>query len=606
MADPPVAHAYNGDPRLVELFDDYWQAQLRDYPENATYNGDHRYDSLLTDYSAEAFARRLDETRAYLARIQAIPLDGLSSADSLNHMLFERMLEDDIEASQFKSYLMPVTQQGGPHSGFAQLPTYHPFNSTAGYDSYIARLKAFPTQIEQTIANMRTGMAEGLVPARITMDKVLPQLEALMVRDPRESILYGPVDKIPDSLADSTRARITDAIYRALRRDVIPAFRTLHDFIRDRYLRACRSDVGVWALPDGDARYTYAVKHYTTTDLTPEEIYAIGMRELGRIRGDMRKVTNRLSYRGDLSAFLQAMRINPRFYYTRAEDLMSGFRDILKRMDDALPDLFNHLPKRWYDLREMEAFRAPAAPAAYYYPAPKDGSRPAYFYVNTYKLDSRPKYTMEALAYHEAVPGHHLQIAIQQELTNLPEFRRHGGYTAFVEGWALYAEELPKELTRGTQEDKEGHTVARFYGDPYSDIGRLTFDAWRACRLIIDTGIHHMKWTRQQAIDFLRENTALSEADIVSEVDRYIAWPGQALAYKIGQLRIQEIRGEAEHRLRDRFDLKSFHEVLLEDGALPLDLLSKKMDRWIKSEADRIKEEKADEWMRKRGIKRNP
>jgi len=603
MVDSTTVRAYEGDPRLASLFDDYWQSYLREYPTYATYLGDHRYDSLLTDYSEAAHARSLEETRGFLERIGAISLDSLSPADSLNHMLFTRMLEDDLEAATFRDYLMPVTQQGGPHSNFAQLPTYHPFNTVTDYNNYIARLRAFPIVIEQTITNMQQGMAEGIVPARVTMNKVMPQLEALMVRDARESILYGPVSRIPDTFSESEHKRIEDEIYHGIRDEVIPALRSLRDFVRDRYLRACRRDPGIWALPDGTARYAYAIKHYTTTDLTPEEIHEIGLRELGRIRGDMRKVTNLLGFRGDLPELLSGMRINPRFYYTDADDLMEGFRAILKRMDTCLPLLFGHLPKQWYDLREIEAFRAASAPAAYYYSAPDDGSRPAYFYVNTYQLESRPKYTMEALAYHEAVPGHHLQLTIQQELQNLPDFRRHGGYTAFVEGWALYAEGLPKEINEYFKETEDPTIPAlNAYHDPYSDLGRLTFDAWRAARLVIDTGIHHMKWTREQAIDFLRENTALSDADIVSEVERYIAWPGQALAYKIGQLRILEIRSKAEHDLREDFDIRKFHDVLLEDGALPLDVLSDKMDRWIASETVRLREEKSAQWRRDRGI----
>jgi len=576
------ARAYDGDPRLVSLFSDYWQAQLRNYPTYATYLGDHRYDSLLTDESADGYARRLAEARTFLERIQAIPLEGLTPADSLNHRLFERILEDHIADSAFRDYLMPVTQQGGPPLGFAELPTYHPFHSTVDYDNYIARLRAFPAQMDQVMANMRTGMEEHLVPARITMEKVIPQLDALQVRDARKSVLYAPATQIPDSLADSTRSRIEDDVYHAVRDDVMPAYRRLQDFIRKRYLRACRREPGIWALPDGEARYARAVAHYTTTDMTPDEIFQLGEREMGHIRGAMRGVTNRLGYRGNLIDFMNALRINPKYYYDSPEELMQGFRTILKGMDEQLPNLFGHLPKQWYDLREIESFRAESAPAAYYYGAPDDGSRPAYFYVNTSHLESRPKYTMEALAYHEAVPGHHLQLTIQQELTNLPEFRRHGGYTAYVEGWALYAEALPKEVG--------------MYAEPYSEFGRLTFDAWRAARLIVDTGIHHFKWSRERAIEYLRENTALSDADIVSEVERYIAWPGQALAYKIGQIRILEIREKAQRKLRQDFDEKRFHDALLADGALPLDLLQKKMDRWIVSETQRIHEERAAKW----------
>jgi prolyl oligopeptidase len=304
--------------------------------------------------------------------------------------------------------------------------------------------------------------------------------------------------------------------------------------------------------------------------MTPDEIHELGKRELGKVRSDMRRLIREMRYSGSLESFMDALRVNPRFYYDSPDSLLAGFRAILSDMDAKLPQLFGRLPKQWYDLREIEAYRAPSAPAAYYYGAPDDGSRPAYFYVNTYRPETRPRYTMEALAYHEAVPGHHLQLTLQQEMENLPEFRRHGGFTAFVEGWALYSERLPKEVG--------------FYRDYYSEFGRLTFEAWRAARLLVDTGIHHFKWTREEAIEFLTQNTSLSETDIISEVERYISWPGQALAYKIGQIKILEIRAHAEDRLGEDFDIRRFHDALLEEGALSLDLLEAKMARWTSAQ----------------------
>lgn len=558
------------DPRLDSLFSDYWQFTLRSYPTYATYLGDHRYDSLLTDFSPAAYAARAEEVRGFLARAEAISLSGLSPVDSLNHQLFTRMLQDDIDGQEFKFQLIPVTQQGGPPNEFAELPTSHPTRNREDAQNYIRRMHAFPVLVKQTIDNMREGMKLGLVPPRVTMDKVVPQYEALMTRHPQDHVLAGYFDELPDSIPADVRAAIKKEGLEAIRTDVIPSYRKLRDFIRDHYLRACRTEVGLYALPDGEKRYAYLVRHHTTTSLTPQEIFDLGEQELGRIKSEMRQVANKANWRGPLPDFMQALRMNPKFYYTTGDSLMEGFRHICKRMDSKLPDLFGRIPKQWYDLKEMEAFRAPAAPDAYYYGAPDDGSRPAYFYVNTYKPEQRPKYTMEALAFHEAVPGHHLQLTIQQELKGLPDFRRHSGVTAYVEGWALYAELLGKEVG--------------FYEDPYSDFGRLTYQAWRACRLIVDTGIHEFKWSRQKSIDFFRENTALSEVNIESEVERYIADPGQALAYMIGRMKIQEIRKNAEQTLGDGFDIKKFHDVLLEDGALPLDLLQEKMDRWVKAE----------------------
>lgn len=563
-------HALANNKELNSLFDEYWDSQMQAYPTWATYIGDHRFDEFLTDHSATAYAARLEEDRTFLRRAESITLTDMSAADSLNHELFIRMLKDGIEGASFRNELMPISQQGNPAVNFAELPTFHPFSTVEDLENYIARLHAFAPMVDQVLANLKTGVSEGLVPPKVTMKKVLPQLEALMEGHPRDHVLSGPAHQISDSISEAERDRLKAEIIKAVRNQVVPAYRKLHKYIRNRYLRECRDEHGIWALPDGAERYAYAVRHYTTTDMTPEEIHALGIKTLHQINSDMRAVTRKMSFFGDLKDFIHALRSNPRYYYQTADSLMDGFRAHLKRMDDKLPELFGRLPRQGYDLKEIESFRAEAAPAAYYYGAPDDGSRPGYFYVNTFRPETRPKFTMEALAYHEAVPGHHLQLTIQQELKDLPTFRRHGGYTAFVEGWGLYSERLPKEVG--------------MYKDHISEFGRLTFEAWRAARLVVDTGIHHMKWSREKAIALLEETTALSKNDVVSEVERYIAWPGQALAYKIGQMRILEIRAEAEQRLGDDFDIREFHDALLEEGALPLDLLSKKMTRWTASE----------------------
>jgi prolyl oligopeptidase len=562
-----AGESYAGDARLDEIFRDYWEVQMENYPTWATYLGDYRYNDRLTDYSAQEYANRMEQDRSFLSRIDGVPLDGLSPADSLNHMLFRRQMVDALEGAAYDGYLMPITQQGGPPNGFAELPSSHPMQSYRDVETYIERLRAFPALVDQVMANMAEGMERGLMPARITMEKVLPQYEALITEGPADHVLAGVVDNLPEDLSAAEALVLESQILSAIGDQVIPSYRKLRDYIRDRYVDACRTDHGIWSLPDGQSRYAYLVRHYTTTDMSPQEIHDTGKRVLDEIKTEMRQITDALQYEGTLADFMESLRTNPTYYYTTPEELMEGFRTICRRMDERLDSLFGRLPRQWYDLKEMEAFRAPAAPAAYYYGAPDDGSRPGYFYVNTYKPETRPKYTMEALAYHEAVPGHHLQLTIQQELEGLPDFRRHGGFTAFVEGWGLYAELLPKEVG--------------LYADPYSDFGRLTYQAWRAVRLIVDTGIHEFKWTREDAIEFFKENTALSEVNIISEVERYIATPGQALAYMIGRLKIQDIRRGVERTLGDRFDIRAFHDALLEEGALPLDLLEIKMDRWL-------------------------
>ncbi|MEW5875508.1 MAG: DUF885 domain-containing protein [Candidatus Zixiibacteriota bacterium] len=557
---------------LDQLFSEHWEYQMRESPTWATYLGDHRYDDRLPDLSSAAVARQADTLRMFLARVQAIAAPGFSRPeDSLNADLFEREMNQALEDLSYRGHLMPVTQQSGPQIDLPELVNVQPFETVKECEDYIARLNAIPAYLQACIGNMREGISVGLVPARITMEKALPQIDAHLVSDPAASLLAGGIEKMGEGIPKADRDRLRDAMLAAIRDSVTPAFRKFAEFVRNEYLPSCRDSVGLLALPDGKQRYRYLARRYTTTYMDPELIYQIGTRELARIHDEMRLVMEEVGIEGSLRDFADGLRREPAFFYTTPDSLVQGFKDILATMDQKLPLLFGRLPKVPYGFREMESYRAESAPDAYYYPAPEDRSRPGYFYINTYRPEMRPKYTMEALAYHEAVPGHHLQIGIQQELENLPQFRQHGGYTSFVEGWALYSEQLPKEVG--------------LYADPFSEFGRLTFDAWRAARLVVDVGIHYYGWDRDKAIDFFRENTALSDLNIVSEIDRYIAWPGQALAYKIGQLKILELRQKAEDQLGDRFDIRAFHDELLSDGALPLDLLEKKMDRWLNDQA---------------------
>jgi len=556
--------------QLNHLYDDYWEFILKEYPLTATYLGDHRYDRSLEDASEDAFLRRVAQSQKYLDHLRSIKKPS-SKSDQLNYELFERELEDNLESAKFRPYLTPMTQQSGLQIDIPELITYHPFGSVSDFENFSGRLRAFPRLVAQVIQSMRTGIQAGIVLARVTAEKIIPQLEANVVQDPKKLDLYKSVEKIPPGIASKDALRVRNNIEEAIRQSVIPAFEKLLAFFKEEYLPTCRNDVGIWLLPDGNERYAYTVRHYTTTNKSPSEIHDLGVKELSRIHAEMRAVVDLIGFKGSLQDFISSLRKDRSLYNNSAAELLAGFKRILEQMDEKLPLLFGRLPKAKYGFREIEAFRAEAAPDAYYYRPPEDGSRPAYFYVNTFRPEQRPKYTMEVLAYHEAVPGHHLQLAIQQELTDLPKFRRHGGYTAFIEGWGLYSEQLPKLLG--------------FYKDALSDFGRLSFDAWRAARLVVDTGMHHQHWTRERAIQFFLENTALSELNIASEVDRYIAWPGQALAYKIGQLKISELRAIAKKALGPRFDIRKFHDELLGDGALALDVLENKMQGWIDRES---------------------
>ena len=556
---------------LDQLFADFWEDRMERSPTWATYEGDHRWDSLLSDVSQEAVDAETGALIAFRGRLQSLINSGAADPQALDVDLFSRDIERNLMDTQMRGYLMPISQQNGPHIGFPELISTHPFETVAGCEDFIKRLHAFPRLIDQTIDNMRTGMAEGLVPARHVMGKVLPQIESQTVVDPNESALAGAIEKIGADVSDEDRERLRGEMLDAIRTQIVPAYVKLGDFVRDEYLDACRDTIGCLALPNGKARYEYLANRYTTTKMTPEEIFAIGKQEVVRIKAEMEAIKDSAKFAGTLKEFIAHLKTDPQFSYSTSDSLVAGFKAILARMDQKLPELFGNLPEAPYDFREIEEWRAESAPDAYYYSAPDDRSRPGYFYINTYKPRQRPKYTMEALAYHEAVPGHHLQIAIQQELEGLPDFRRHGGYTSFVEGWGLYSERLPKEVG--------------FYADPYSEFGRLTYDAWRAVRLVVDPGIHYFGWTRDEAVAYFKENTGLADLNIESEVDRYIAWPGQALAYKIGQLKILELRGNAQDRLGARFDIRAFHDELLNDGALPLDLLEIKMDRWLETVA---------------------
>ena len=551
---------------LNRLYEDYWEFILKENPTFATYLGDHRYDNWLEDVSSEAYEKRVDRIRQFLSELRRFNKP-TKRENQLNYDLFKRELALQIEGAKYHPYLLALTQQTGPHIDLPQLTTYHPFKTLQDYVNYVSRLTQFRRVFDQTITNLKAGLDQKIVQPRNVVEKILPQLEAQSVSTPDKSELHKPIDQIPSEIPVDQAQRITTDVNDAIMNYVIPAYTKLLKFVREEYLPKSRIRPGIWSIPNGREMYAYNIRLYTTTSLTPSQIHSLGKRELVRISKEIRAILRTVQFEGSPQQYNEALRKDKSNFYSTGEELLNGFKEILQKMDARLSEFFGRLPEAKYGFREIEEWRADAAPAAYYYAPPEDRSRPGYFYVNTFKPETRPKYMMEALAYHEAVPGHHLQIAIQQELTNLPKFRRNGGYTALVEGWALYAEFLSKEMG--------------FYRDLLSDYGRLTAEAWRASRLVVDTGIHSLKWTRDQAIRFLKNNTASSEQDIVSEVDRYIAWPGQALAYKLGELKIRELRAKAEKRLKQLFDVRSFHDELLNDGALPLDILQGKMDRWL-------------------------
>ncbi|TMI48234.1 DUF885 domain-containing protein [Candidatus Bathyarchaeota archaeon] len=551
---------------LNHLYEDYWEFILHESPTYATYLGDHRYDDRLDDVSAEAYHRRIDRLKKYLDQLKSLRRP-VGQADRLNYDLFQRELALQIEGAKYEPYLTPISQQTGPHIDLPQLITFHPYKTKQDFGNYINRLRQFQRVFDQTIANLKTGIEKKIVQPRVVVEKIIPQLETQVVAAPDKSELHKPIDEIPSSIGADDAHRVAKELDEEITSSVVPAYTKLLKFVKEEYLPKSRTNPGIWSLPKGKAMYDYAIRYHTTTNLTPARIHRIGKRELVRINREIRAILRKAQFKGTLQQYNETLRNDKSNFYATGQDLLDGFKRILKQMDAKLSLLFGRLPESEYGFREIEEFRADAAPAAYYYLPPEDRSRPGYFYVNTYKPETRPKYTMEALAYHEAVPGHHLQLALQQELRDLPKFRRNGGYTAFIEGWALYAERLGKEIG--------------FYKDMLSDFGRLTQEAWRAARLVVDTGIHSMKWTREQAIRFLKENTATTEQDIVSEVDRYIAWPGQALAYKIGEMKIRELRAKVEKKQKRKFEIRRFHDELLNDGALPLDLLAKKMTSWL-------------------------
>lgn len=561
--------------QLNALYEQFWEEQLRRNPVQATFQGDPRYNDQLPNFLTAQFRQEThDWTQGWLDKIQAIGSQGLSGQDLLSYEIFVRDAQTQLEGEKFPRWMQPINQFFGFPSLTVQLGSgtgAQPFKTLKDYDNWLARAAKVPALFDTAIANMREGMKAGVVQPKVVMTKALAQLEAIIKDKPEDTQFWGPIARMPGEFPEADKTRLTAAFRKLIGEDLIPAWRRTRDFIRSEYLPACRDSVSLSALPNGEAWYAYNVRNQTTTDKSPAEIHQIGLDEVASIQGEMKKVMARVGFKGTLQDFFKSVTDDPKFSFKTEEELLAHYRALEGKINAKVPDLFSLVPKSPFEIRPVEAFRAQSAAGGQYFPPSEDMTRPGIFYVNTYDLPSRKSWAAEALYLHEAIPGHHFHIALQQELTNLPKFRRFGGETAYIEGWGLYAESLGKDLG--------------IYTDPYNYLGRLQSEIWRAIRLVVDTGLHSKGWTRDQVIRYMLENSATSETNAVAEAERYIAIPGQALAYKIGELKILELRARAEKTLGPKFDVREFHAEVLKDGALPLGVLEAKIDRWIAGKA---------------------
>jgi uncharacterized protein (DUF885 family) len=551
---------------LSDLLNEQWEYTLRTSPEFASILGDRRYNDQVSDPSEQAVKADLAQTKRFLTRFEAINTRAFSDQERLNRDLMVRDLRLSVEGAKFNSWQMPVNQMGGIHLGAAQLPSALPFATVKDYDDYVVRLGKLPKVLDDTMVNMRKGMAAHLMPPRFLLEKVTGQAQGIADTKAEESPFAEPLKKFPDTFSEADKQRIRTAVLAAIDHSIVPAYRRFTAFVRDEYAPKGRTEPGLWALPDGKERYAFQVRNMTTTTMSPDAIHDLGLREVARIEGEMLQIAKKLGF-SDLASFNKAIAANPDLKPKSGQQLLDLYQKYTDQMYARLPELFGRLPRGKMEVVPVPEFRAEGAAAASYDTGSPDGARPGRVYVNTFGATSRSLLPTESTSYHEGVPGHHMQLSIQQELTGLPPFRQQGGTTAFVEGWALYSERLGKEVG--------------FYQDPYSDYGRLNDEMLRAIRLVVDTGLHHKRWTRDQVVQFFRDHSAIDEVEIQAETDRYIVWPGQALAYKIGQLKILELRDRAQKALGPKFDIRAFHDVVLGSGALPMDELEKSIDQWI-------------------------
>jgi len=559
---------------LHALFDEQFERDLEMNPVSATFIGDYRYnDRMANSNSPEYMAMATAMDDEFLARLLEIDRAQLGYQDQLSYDLFKINREQSLEGNQFPSELQPINQFYSIANFFAQLgsgTSAHPFKTVKDYEDFLSRADDYSIIVDQLIANMKQGMQQGVTQPRILMQKLLPQVNAHIVDDPKDSNFYTPVTNMPEDFSDEDRLRLTAAYEDKISNTIIPSYQRISNFLGDEYIDNARDTVGLYAQPNGENWYAYLVRLYTTTDMTPDEIHQIGLDEVSRIHEEMLGVMEEVGFDGDLKEFFEFVNTDDQFFFDEAEELIQGYRDMSDHITELSKDLFDVMPKTAFEVRRTEPYREASAAKGSYQSGTPDGSRPGIFYANAYNIKARGKWAMESLFLHEAIPGHHFQIMIQRENEDLPGFRRFGGFTAYSEGWGLYAESLGKELG--------------VYTDPYQYFGGLNAELWRSIRLVVDTGLHAKQWSRQEVLDYMFANSAVAEVRAVAEAERFMAIPGQALAYKVGQLKIREIRDKAEAALGDKFNVKDFHTEVLKDGAMPLSMLEAKIDRWVTSQ----------------------
>ena len=561
------------DESLDAVISNHWDWVLEQYPEYRREYGDMSGNQSWTDLSADAMAARHEATQAFIADLNDIDSGALSDIGQLNQRMLKTALEEEVESFNSGLHLIALNMRSGPQHRYTMVERL-PMVTENDYTDWLARLEKLPEQLGQYQALLSEGVDRERTQARIIIERIPKQLDALIVDNPEDSPFWGVFDTMSESVDIQAAQAIKARARSVISEQVTPAYAEFKTFVEEQYLPNTREHPGIGTLPGGKAIYAMLARHFTTTDMTPEEIHNLGLAEVARIRGEMQAVIDEVGFEGDISAFNDFLRNDPQFYYETAEELLEAYQAVSKRLDPELVKLFGKLPRMPYGVRPIAPELAPDTTTAYYMRPALDGSRPGWYYVNLYKPEVRPKYEIEVLSVHESVPGHHLQIALAQEIDGLPEFRRNSSVTAFIEGWGLYSERLGYDMG--------------LYQDPYSRYGQLIYDMWRAVRLVVDTGIHYFGWSRQEAIDYFKFNAAKTEADIINEIDRYIGWPGQALAYKIGQLKMLELRANAERTLGERFDIRAFHDELLGAGAIPLDALEARMDRWIAAEKAKL------------------
>ena len=562
---PQAQNANSASAVFQATLNDYWEYTLKTRPELATIFGDNRYNDQVTDWSPQFFASDVEKKREFLVRFEAIK-GVLPAQEQLTKSLAERKLREDIEESQFKPWEMPENQMYGPHLNYASMQHTMPFKTVGDYENYIARLHKLPHLFDQIVEDMRLGIKDQLVQPRYLLEKIVTQAQGIGEKQGEASPFAKPLTKMPAEIAPQDQARIRSELLAVINSEVNPAYLKLARFVKDECVAKGRTEFGIWSVPNGDARYRFYVKKITTTNMTPEQIHQIGLREVERDEKEMLAIAQRLGFK-DLKSFSEHVKQDRQLYATSREQILDLYRQHIAQMSQELPKLFGKLPKAQVIVQPFETYEEKSAPGADYQTGTPDGSRPGRIRVNTGDFEHRQLITIESTAYHEGVPGHHLQLSLAQELPGLPPFRQHASYTAFIEGWGLYAEQLGKDVG--------------FYKDPYSDYGRLESDMLRAIRLVVDTGVHYKHWTRQQMVDFFHEHSTADEPTVQAEVDRYIAWPAQALGYKMGQLKILELRDRARQELGNKFNLGDFHDEIIDSGSLPLDVLEDRVNEWI-------------------------